>query len=227
MSEISGGYDDKEGKAVLRMNPEDVFPAPNETPEGYFVRMSMTGALLSKAIHDGIASSGSTGNEGLRVTSDVAESRRRKVARSIADELIGGGLGGASIPPAISSAKKEAVAKPKYSVGVEHKDSFVLDGAKDIVYGARQHLYGHASINFRRVADLWTVNFGTQVSSLQVGLAMVGMKLSRLLNLVEREKNGGPLATFDEVEDGFKDIAGYAEATMRALYENPDGSRNT
>lgn len=104
-------------------------------------------------------------------------------------------------------------------------ETFVLDQAKAIVYGARQNMYGHASTNFRRTARLWEVVLGVPVTDIQVGLAMIQLKVARIHNLVEREAQGGAPATFDEIEDGFKDVAGYAEATMRARFERPDGSR--
>jgi hypothetical protein len=106
-------------------------------------------------------------------------------------------------------------------------ETFVLDQAKAIVYGPREDTYGHASENFDRIAAGWEIIFGVKVSLLQVGLAMDWLKTARLLNVqLQYETKGTPMP-YAKVEDGFKDKGGYAEATMRAMFENPDGSRRT
>jgi hypothetical protein len=106
-------------------------------------------------------------------------------------------------------------------------ESFVLDSARGIVYGPRQDTYGHASVNFQRIADGWELIVGVKITPLQVGLMMDWLKTSRLLNVqVQHETKGAPM-TLDAVEDGFRDKAGYAEATLRAMFETPDGTRHT
>lgn len=198
--------DDKMGKAVVRVNPQDVFPLPNETAEGYFARMSEFSQALSQLAGKDIMGAGAV-PQPERITKDVAETRAAKepLARTIAREV----MSDRETQPVKGNLRR----------------SFVLDAAKDIVYGPREHMYGHASVNFDRTAVMWEPIFGTPVSRLQVGLAMILLKVARGGNLVQREAQGGPSATFDEIEDTMKDIAGYAEATMRSLFETPDGDR--
>ena len=194
--------DKMEGKAVVRVNPQDVFPLPGENAEQYFSRMSEFSQALSQLAGKDIM--GGEGKQPERITKDVAETRAAKepLARTIAREVM------------TDRMEKHDPSR-----------SFVLDDAKDIVYGPREHMYGHASVNFDRTAAMWEPIFGTPVSRLQVGLAMILLKVARGGNLVQREAQGGPSATFDEIEDTMKDIAGYAEATMRSLFETPDGGR--
>jgi hypothetical protein len=141
--------------------------------------------------------------------------------QALGDYLTIGGGKTPTVSKTVSSMSPDA----KITVGTAMPRSFILDGAKEIVYGARQHMYGHAAVNFQRTADLWRGVFGQEVTNLQVGAAMLQLKLARLGNLIEREATGGPPATFAEIEDTMKDIAGYAEATMRSLFELPDGTR--
>lgn len=91
--------------------------------------------------------------------------------------------------------------------------AYVLDEAKSIVYGPRQHQYGHPAVNFQRIADAWAPIFGHKVSVGEVGLALMQLKLMRAVNQLHQN------ATEDEIRDTFVDVAGYSEATMRALFE--------
>lgn len=63
--------------------------------------------------------------------------------------------------------------------------------------------YSHPSVNFARIAAMWGPIFGMEVTPTQVGLAMIAVKLARLIQ------------TPDD-EDSLQDLAGYA-ATMQML----------
>jgi hypothetical protein len=86
----------------------------------------------------------------------------------------------------------------------------VLDQIGDDVTLAGAHLtairgerYGSPSENFTRIAHLWEPILGVEVTPQQVGLAMIAVKLARLIE------------TPDD-EDGLVDLAGYA-ATLQIL----------
>lgn len=86
----------------------------------------------------------------------------------------------------------------------------VLDQLEDDVTLAGAHLtavrgerYGHPSENFGRIARLWEPILGVSVTPQQVGLAMIAVKLGRLIE------------TPDD-PDSIADIAGYA-ATLDML----------
>lgn len=80
-------------------------------------------------------------------------------------------------------------------------DDVTLAGAHlTAVRGAR---YGHPAENFARIARLWGPILGVDVSPQQVGLAMIAVKLARLIE------------TPDD-EDSIRDLAGYA-ATLDML----------
>jgi hypothetical protein len=192
--------------AVVRIDPSIVFPHPSDTAEGYFERMKILRNQLENEM------------KALGIPHDEPP-KREGLARSIAREVME--------TKDVSETRKERAVMDNVKLDPKHPGSFVLDSAKSIVYGPRQHMYGHASVNFARTAEMWEPLFGGPVSNLQVGLAMILLKVSRGANLVARELSGGPPATFAEIEDTLKDIAGYAEATMRSLFEAPDGRRTT
>lgn len=96
--------------------------------------------------------------------------------------------------------------------------AFVLDEAKQIVYGAREGQYGHPSKNFQDIADGWSIIMGQPVTVGQVGLMMVWLKTMRANQKLSPDN---PAIDREHVHDSFVDIAGYAEATMRALFEEP------
>jgi len=73
--------------------------------------------------------------------------------------------------------------------------------------GDRQVDYGDASKNFARIARMWEVIFGHQVTLEQVHLCMIAVKMSRLVNSPEHQ-------------DSWIDIAGYA-ALAAELKELP------
>lgn len=55
----------------------------------------------------------------------------------------------------------------------------ILEEASELVNGARQDYYDHPLDNFTRIAKIWSVILGQDVTPEQVGLCMVGMKVAR------------------------------------------------
>ena len=76
------------------------------------------------------------------------------------------------------------------------KNQTVLEEANSIIYGDRQKAYGSVTINFGRIAKIWSAVLGIDVTAEQVGLCMVGVKMAREVNKPNR--------------DNLVDIAGYA-----------------
>lgn len=74
----------------------------------------------------------------------------------------------------------------------------LCEEALHIVRGARRYTYGHPLDNFQRIADIWKVIFGHEVTRDQVALCMVGVKLAREVNAPKR--------------DNWLDMVGYAQA---------------
>ena len=72
----------------------------------------------------------------------------------------------------------------------------VLDEAKRIVNGARNEDYGTPEDNFARIATMWSVILGTEVTPRQVATCMIALKLAR--------------DAFQPKRDNLVDIAGYA-----------------
>lgn len=83
-------------------------------------------------------------------------------------------------------------------------NSVLLD-AYEAVNGKRQFDYGHPLDDFSRTAKLWSAILGTSVSSEQVGLCMIALKVSRECNRHTR--------------DNLVDIAGYAETIEMLRHE--------
>lgn len=55
----------------------------------------------------------------------------------------------------------------------------ILEEAQRLITGDRNHTYDHPLDNFNRIARIWSVIFGIEVTEEQVGLAMVGVKIAR------------------------------------------------
>lgn len=72
-----------------------------------------------------------------------------------------------------------------------------LQKASDAIYGARHQDYGDVRENFQRIADIWSVVLGREITTREVGLCMIGLKIARLVNTPDHE-------------DSWVDIAGYA-----------------
>ena len=76
--------------------------------------------------------------------------------------------------------------------------------AAGIIYGEREQTYGNPGANFERIAAIWSVIFGAEVTPQQVGWAMVGLKMAREIhkakddNLVDAL---GYLMLLDRIKD--------------------------
>ena len=55
----------------------------------------------------------------------------------------------------------------------------VNEEAQRLITGDHNKTYDHPLDNFNRIARIWSVIFGIEVSEEQVGLAMVGVKIAR------------------------------------------------
>lgn len=82
-------------------------------------------------------------------------------------------------------------------------DATLASEAVSIVTTSRQENYAHPTINFQRIADLWSPVFNQKVTPAQVGLAMILLKVAREINRHTR--------------DNMVDLIGYT-LTLDALY---------
>lgn len=73
-----------------------------------------------------------------------------------------------------------------------------LDEAGRIIQGQRDKQYGGPEENFGRIADMWSMIFGVEVTREDVAMAMVAVKVARYAS-----KSGYQ-------PDTWTDIAGYA-----------------
>jgi hypothetical protein len=55
----------------------------------------------------------------------------------------------------------------------------IFEEAEKLVYGPREHAYGHPKEDFTRTAMIWTAILGKSITAQQVALCMVGVKMSR------------------------------------------------
>ena len=72
----------------------------------------------------------------------------------------------------------------------------ILQEAETLINGDRAKDYGDAYVNHKRIADMWSVVFGKEVTVRQVILCMIAMKVARLVH--------------DSKEDSWVDVCGYA-----------------
>ena len=72
----------------------------------------------------------------------------------------------------------------------------ILQEAETLINGDRAKDYGDAYVNHKRIADMWSVVFGKDVTVRQVILCMIAMKVARLVH--------------DSKEDSWVDVCGYA-----------------
>ena len=63
----------------------------------------------------------------------------------------------------------------------------ILEEAQRLIYGDRNKTYDHPIENFDRIARIWSVIFGIEVTAEQVGLAMVGVKIAREAYMPKRD----------------------------------------
>lgn len=79
----------------------------------------------------------------------------------------------------------------------------ILAEADKAVNGSRNENYGKQRDNFQRIAEMWRVILGVPVTSQQVAMCMVALKLARLVH------------TNGHHRDSIVDIAGYAECLAK------------
>lgn len=90
--------------------------------------------------------------------------------------------GAASAPsPPSTSGMRDDVQHPRGRTMREQRRYSALDAAYEAIAGERAASYGDANESFTRVADLWTVTLGQEVTPAQVVLCMIQLKVSRLL----------------------------------------------
>lgn len=77
----------------------------------------------------------------------------------------------------------------------------VLEEAQRLVYGTREHDYGHPADDFERTAKMWSAILGVEVSAKQAALCMAAVKISRECHRPQR--------------DNLVDLAGYAAVVDR------------
>lgn len=57
----------------------------------------------------------------------------------------------------------------------------ILDEAHRLTHGERDKNYGTPYTNHKRIADIWSVILGQEITPAQVALCMVGVKIARLV----------------------------------------------
>ena len=65
---------------------------------------------------------------------------------------------------------------------MDNKRTKVLAEAMDLVNGQRNRDYGSPEVNFRRIADGWSIILQTDVTPEMVALCMAWLKIARLVN---------------------------------------------
>lgn len=80
---------------------------------------------------------------------------------------------------------------------MKNKRQLILMEAEKSICGQREQDYGNPEDNFSTIADLWSAYLNREVSSQDVAMMMILLKVARI-------KNGGGSG------DSYVDIAGYA-----------------
>jgi hypothetical protein len=97
----------------------------------------------------------------------------------------------------LETTDKSPFGKPIKEFKKNKKDrKYFLDEAEKLINGPRAKEYGDASLNHQRIADMWSVIFGIKVTVSMVYLAMIALKMSRIMNTPDHE-------------DSWVDICGY------------------
>ena len=63
----------------------------------------------------------------------------------------------------------------------------ILEEAEQIINGERKDAYGPVEESFKKVATIWSVVLGYEVTPAQVALCMVGLKLVREVTTHKRD----------------------------------------
>jgi hypothetical protein len=105
---------------------------------------------------------------------------------------------GANIEHDIAMALGLEIIYQTYPIPLKvEKQESIMQEAERIVGGDRREAYGHPSIQFGRLAKLGSAIFEKEISSFQVALFLIQLKISRLMNKPTR--------------DGFVDLIGYTQ----------------
>ena len=94
----------------------------------------------------------------------------------------------------------------------------ILNRAMECVCGEREQDYGSPEDSFGKIAELWSVHLGTEITAEDVAVMMALLKLARI---------GTGVAT----DDSWVDVAGYAacggeiSSQMRAARETAEAQR--
>ena len=72
----------------------------------------------------------------------------------------------------------------------------ILKTALKLTTGDRNNEYGDCTVEFNRVATMWSVIFDTKITPNQVALALISLKITRQMH--------------SNKKDNWVDIAGYA-----------------
>lgn len=73
----------------------------------------------------------------------------------------------------------------------------ILNAAGDLINGERDNIYGDPLDNHKRIASLWQVVLGTEISPAEVAICMALVKVARLVQTPDHE-------------DSYIDLCGYA-----------------
>lgn len=87
----------------------------------------------------------------------------------------------------------------------------ILEEAQRLVYGDRNKDYGSPLSDYTKVAKLWSIVLGTEITPLQAALCMCCIKISREVNKHKR--------------DNLVDLAGYA-AVANWIIEDQEVLKN-
>ena len=63
----------------------------------------------------------------------------------------------------------------------------ILDEASRLTHGDRDKNYGTPLVNHQRIAAIWSVILGMEVTPSQVALCMAGVKIARLVETSDHE----------------------------------------
>ena len=97
----------------------------------------------------------------------------------------------------LETTDKKPFGMPIKDIVEKKKDrKYFLKEAEKLINGPRAKEYGDASLNHQRIADMWSVIFGIKVTVSMVYLAMIALKMSRIMNTPNHE-------------DSWVDICGY------------------
>ena len=97
----------------------------------------------------------------------------------------------------LETTDKKPFGMPIKDIVTKKKDrKYFLKEAEKLINGPRAKEYGDASLNHQRIADMWSVIFGIKVTVSMVYLAMIALKMSRIMNTPNHE-------------DSWVDICGY------------------